>query len=83
MSSALVCNETSDCLYEGSQDGSHNDSNILDDILSRKLLEANFEGKSVRAYKCTVSGKMKHLNTLDKYSIFCNIIALSTGYTQL
>ena len=70
MSNALLCNEPSTCFNEGPQDGLHNHSTILDDILSRKLLEANFEGKSVRAYTCAVSGKRKHLITLDRFIQF-------------
>ena len=77
MSNALLCNESSNCVNEAPQDGLKNDSTILGDILSRKLLEANFEGKSVRAYTCTVSGKMKHMDTPDRFSIIqqhCSII---------
>ena len=66
LTNALLCNEPDNCLYEGPQNGLQNDSTIFNDILSRNLLEANFEGESVREYKCTMSGKMKHLDTLDK-----------------
>ena len=49
LSNALLRNEPDNCLYGGPQDGLNNDTTIFNDILSRKLLEANFEGKSVRA----------------------------------
>ena len=64
MSNALLCNETSDCDYEGSGEGPHNNSFILGDILSSKLLEANFEGKSVRAYTHTMNGEIKCMQPL-------------------
>ena len=50
----------------------------MDDILSRKLLEANFEGKSVSVSTCTVSGKMKCMDTLIDIQFFSNTVALST-----